>query len=323
MKLAKEACMKRIQRCGVVPVATIDEAEKAAPLAEAMLAGGIDVIEVTFRTDAAPDAIRLISRDCPDMLIGAGTVTSVEQCVQAVERGANFIVCPGFDEVVVSWCAEREIPVLPGCVTPSEILAAQRLGVEVLKFFPADICGGAAAMKALSGPFPHVRFIPTSGVNINNAADYIRCPFIYAVGGSWVCPRDAIRNGDFERITALCAETRKRILGFDIGHIGINCGGPEESEDICSFFLEAFDFEYKPGSGSSDFSSDRIEIKKAGGKGTHGHLAISTNRIECAIGEMERRGIALTDERVYKNGRLIAVWLRDEVGGFAIHLLEK
>ena len=321
MRPDKTACMDKIRKCGVVPVATIDDSGKAADLARAMLRGGIDVIEVTFRTAAAADAIRAISESCPDMLVGAGTVLTMEQCRRALDCGAAFIVSPGFDPEIVGWCVENGVPVVPGCVTPTEITAAMRLGLEVVKFFPYDVMGGLAAMKTLSGPFPGIRFIPTSGINMDNVASFIRAPYVFAAGGSWSCPKDAIRSGDFARITALCAETRKRVLGFELGHIGINCGGAEESREICLAFASAFGFEYRPGEGSSDFASGQIEVKKSGGKGRCGHLAIVTNSIDCAIGEMEKRGIALSGERVYENGKLIAAWLRDEIGGFAVHLM--
>lgn len=321
----QKAVMERIQQSGVVPVAVIDEAARAVPLAQAMLAGGVDVVEVTFRTAAAPDSIREISRHCPDMLVGAGTVLTLEQCRLAVESGAQFIVSPGFSRTIVTWCVEHEIPVVPGCVTPTEITQALECGINVVKFFPSNICGGLAAMKALSGPFADVKFIPTSGVNAGNVAEFVSAPFVYAAGGSWVCPRDDIAAGNFEKITGLCADTRKKILGFEIGHVGINCSGAEASREICMALQQAFDFTYKPGTGSSDFASSEIEVKKHSGRGTHGHLAVATNSLPCAVAEMRKRGVPLdeTSWTYNKKGQLIAVFLKEEIGGFAIHLLQK
>lgn len=321
----EKAVMEQIEQSGVVPVAVIDEASRAVPLAQAMLAGGVDVVEVTFRTAAAPDSIRQISRCCPDMLVGAGTVLTLEQCQLAVACGARFIVSPGFNRSVVTWCVEHGIPVVPGCVTPTEITEALECGIDVVKFFPSNICGGLSAMKALSGPFAGVKFIPTSGVNAGNVAEFVAAPFVFAAGGSWVCPRDDIMAGNFEKITGLCADTRKRILGFAIGHVGINCAGSEASREICMALQRAFDFEYRPGSGSSDFASSQIEVKKHSGRGTHGHLAVSTNSLPCAAAEMRKRGIPL-DETSWtcdKQGRRIAVFLKEEIGGFAIHLLQR
>ena len=145
--------MNRLIMAGIVPVVVIDDAKDAVPVAEAMLAGGINVMEITFRTAAAPDAIKAVVDNCPDMLVGAGTVITLEQCKKAVEMGAKFIVSPGFDAEVVKWCVDNGVAITPGCVTPSEIMAAMKLGLNVVKFFPANVYGGLSAMKALSGPF--------------------------------------------------------------------------------------------------------------------------------------------------------------------------
>ena len=201
----------RLARAGVVPVGVLEHAKDAVPTAKAMAAGGIDVMEITFRTAAAADSIKAVSENCPEMLVGAGTVITLEQCKKAVESGAKFIVAPGFDEEVVRWCVENNVPVTPGCVTPTEIMAAMKLGLKVVKFFPAGVYGGLSAMKALSGPFGGIKFIPTGGVNAQNLAEYISAPFIHAVGGSWVCPKADISAGNFEKITALCREAHATV----------------------------------------------------------------------------------------------------------------
>ena len=201
----------RLARAGVVPVVVLEHAKDAVSTAMAMAAGGIDVMEITFRTAAAADSIRAVSENCPEMLVGAGTVITLEQCKKAVASGARFIVAPGFDEEVVRWCVENNVPVTPGCVTPTEIMAAMKLGLKVVKFFPAGVYGGLSAMKALSGPFGGIKFIPTGGVNAQNLAEYISAPFIHAVGGSWVCPKADISAGNFEKITALCREAHATV----------------------------------------------------------------------------------------------------------------
>ena len=205
--------LTRLARAIVVPVVVLDEAKDAIPTAKAMLEGGVDVMEITFRTAAAPDAIKAVSENCPNMLVGAGTVLNLEQCKLAVAMGAKFIVSPGFDAEVVSWCVENGVAVTPGCVTPTEIMAAIKLGLHVVKFFPANVYGGLNAMKNLSAPFVGIKFLPTGGVNAANIKEYIDAPFIHAVGGSWVCPKDAIKAGDFGKITALCAEARANAQG--------------------------------------------------------------------------------------------------------------
>ncbi len=203
--------LERFSRAGIVPVVVIDHAADALPTARALLDGGVDVMEITFRTEAAPEAIRAVAEGCPEMLVGAGTVVTLDQCRQAVEAGAKFIVAPGYDEEAVSWCVDQGIPVLPGCVTPTEIMAAMKHGLKVLKFFPAGVYGGLSAMKALSGPFKGVKFVPTGGVGPQNAGEYGAAPFIHAVGGSWVCAQDDIASHQFQRITQLCREARQAL----------------------------------------------------------------------------------------------------------------
>ena len=200
--------MEKMAASVVVPVVVLDNAKDAVPTAKALALGGVDVMEITFRTAAAADSIKAVSEQCTEVLVGAGTVITLEQCKTAVSCGAKFIVAPGFDEEVVRWCVERQIPILPGCVTPTEIMAARKLGLRVVKFFPAGVYGGLKAMKALSGPFGDIKFVPTGGVNGENIAEYIAAPFIQAVGGSWICTKADIAAGNFEKITALCKEAR-------------------------------------------------------------------------------------------------------------------
>ena len=201
--------LERLRNAGVVPVVVLERAEDAVPAARAMLAGGMDVMEITFRTAAAAEAIRNVAAECPEMLVGAGTVLTVEQCEKAVALGAKFIVSPGFDAEIVDWCVERGVAVAPGCVTPTEIMAALKRGLSVVKFFPAGIYGGLKAMKALAAPFGQVKFIPTGGVSADNLAEYAAAPFVHAVGGSWLCPKADVAAGNFARIAELCAQSRR------------------------------------------------------------------------------------------------------------------
>ena len=205
--------LERLRNAGVVPVVVLERAKDAVPAARAMLAGGVDVMEITFRTAAAAEAIRNVAAECPEMLVGAGTVLTVEQCEKAVALGAKFIVSPGFDAEIVDWCVERGVAVAPGCVTPTEIMAALKRGLSVVKFFPAGIYGGLKAMKALAAPFGQVKFIPTGGVSADNLAEYAAAPFVHAVGGSWLCPKADVAAGNFARIAELCAQSRRIVDG--------------------------------------------------------------------------------------------------------------
>lgn len=315
--------LSRLAAAGVVPVVVLDNAADAVPTAKAMVAGGIDVMEITFRTAAAADSIRAVAAEVPEMLVGAGTVLNLEQCKLAVECGAKFIVSPGYDEETVAWCVENGVAVTPGCVTPTEIMAALKHGLKVVKFFPANVYGGLSAIKALSGPFVGLKFIPTGGVNQQNLAEFVSNPSIHAVGGSWVCPKADIAAHNFDKITQLCAEARRGVMGFELAHVGINCESADESRAVCEELEKAFDFEVKTGN-SSNFASTGVEVMKSMYLGKNGHLAVRTNKIETAIAELTKRGFAVDmDTAKYKGDRMVAVYLKNEIGGFAVHLLQK
>ncbi|MCQ2428895.1 MAG: bifunctional 4-hydroxy-2-oxoglutarate aldolase/2-dehydro-3-deoxy-phosphogluconate aldolase [Clostridia bacterium] len=180
--------------CRVVPVVVIKELSETLPLLSALNEGGVPCAEITFRTACAPDAIRLAVKSFPDMCIGAGTVINEAQAREAIACGARFIVSPGLSEAVARVCDEAQVPYLPGCVTPTEIMAALELGITTVKFFPADVYGGLKAIKALSGPFPQVKFLPTGGVDLSNLAEFLANPKIAAVGGSFLCKGDIREN---------------------------------------------------------------------------------------------------------------------------------
>ena len=205
--------MQRLANSIVVPVVVLEKVEDAVPTAKAMAAGGVDTMEITFRTACAPQCIKAVAENCPEVLVGAGTIVNLEQCKLAVEMGAKFIVSPGFSEEVVAWCVENGISVAPGCVTPTEIMGALKYGLKMVKFFPANVYGGLNAMKNLSAPFVGLKFLPTGGVNAGNIKEYIDASFIHAVGGSWVCPKADIAAGNWEKITQLCLEARKAAKG--------------------------------------------------------------------------------------------------------------
>lgn len=314
--------MGRLCRMGVVPVVVLEDRKDAVPLAAALSDGGIPCAEVTLRTAAGLDAIEEMAAD-GRVLVGAGSVRTLENCKDALSAGAKFIVSPGLNAKIVEHCLERDIAVLPGCVTPTEIMQAMELGLDTVKFFPAGVYGGLSAMKALSGPFPTMRFVPTGGINAANLGEYLAAPFIAAVGGSWLCAKADVAAGDFGRITRLCREARQTMLGYELAHIGINTADAAASRAVCDAFAAAFDLPVKEG-GSSNFVTPAIEVMNSPYLGTSGHIAIRTNSIMRAAADLEARGCALNWESAkYKNGRLVAVYLEREIGGFAIHLLQK
>lgn len=309
----KKETLSTLALYGIIPVAVIDDAKDAAPTAKAMLAGGIGAMEITFRTPAAADAIKAVSDSCPDMLIGAGTVVTLEQCQRAIDMGARFIVSPGLDMDVVQWCIEHDIVIIPGCITPSEIMTAMKLGLKVVKFFPANIYGGLQAMKALSGPFAGIKFVPTGGINAQNVGEYIAAPFIHAVGGSWICPRADIAAGNFEKITALCAGSRQSLLGYEVAHIGINAGSSCTVQTAADTFGSAF-----------DFVSNTAEVANNQDPSKQGHLVVRTNRLSIAIADLKKKGFQVDIATARYTGEQMAeVCLKDEIGGFSIHLLQR
>ncbi len=203
-----EKMQEQLQKLGVVPVVVLNDAKDALPLAKALVEGGLPCAEVTFRTDAAEESIRQMSQEYPSMLVGAGTVLTIEQVKRAVGAGAKFIVSPGFDPEIVDYCLEQNIPVFPGCITPSEVAQAVKRGLKVVKFFPAEQFGGVATIKALAAPYTMVKFMPTGGVSAKNLKDYLSCDKIVACGGSWMVKGDLIQAGAFDKI---CEMTKKAV----------------------------------------------------------------------------------------------------------------
>jgi len=195
-----EVITNKITELGVVPVIAIDNAEDATPLAQALTTGGLPCVEITFRTPAAEEAIRIISQQYPAMLVGGGTVLTIAQARKAIQAGANFIVTPGLDPEVVSFCQQMEIPVFPGVMTPTELQQALNLGCTVMKFFPAEAAGGIPFLQALSGPFKQVQFIPLGGISPANLGEYLALPQVLAVGGTWLAKQEQITAGDFAGI---------------------------------------------------------------------------------------------------------------------------
>lgn len=197
---------ERFYDYAVVPVVVLNDADDAVPLADALIKGGLPCAEVTFRTDAAEESIRRICESFPDMLVGAGTVLTTKQVERAYKAGAKFIVSPGFDSEIIDYCISIGLPVLPGCITPSEIAQAVKRGLKVVKFFPAEQSGGVAMIKAMAAPYSMVKFMPTGGISTKNLADYLSCDKILCCGGSWMVKEDLIKSGSFDKITDMTRE---------------------------------------------------------------------------------------------------------------------
>ena len=202
---------EQFEQLGVVPVVVLDDAKYAEPLAKALCEGGLPCAEVTFRTAAAEESIRIMAEKYPDMLVGAGTVLTIDQVDRAVGAGAKFIVSPGFDPEIVDYCISKNIPIFPGCVTPSEVAQAVKRGLKVVKFFPAEQFGGVATIKALAAPYTMVKFMPTGGVNLKNLKDYLSFNKIIACGGSWMVKKDLVQAEKFDEIKEIVADAVKLV----------------------------------------------------------------------------------------------------------------
>ena len=315
--------LKSLSQIGIVPVIAIEDANKAVPLAKALVAGGLPAAEVTFRTAAGEEAIRQIAIHCPEVVVGAGTILNVEQCKRAIDAGARYIVSPGYNEDVVAYCIEQNVPVLPGCVNASDMTRAVNAGLKIVKFFPAEQSGGVAFLKGLAPVFP-LQFMPTGGVNTKNMMDYLSFDRIIACGGTWMVKKDLIEGEKWDEITAICKDAVKTMLGFELRHVGLNCADAAEAERCAKMFCTLFGFDYLPGN-SSDFAGTAVECMKAPFRGEHGHIAIATNSVFRAEARLSAAGFAFEEStrKVDKKGNTKAIYLKDSIGGFAVHLVQK
>ena len=316
--------IEEISKIGIVPVIALDDAKDAEPLAKALCDGGLPCAEVTFRTAAAEESIRIMAEKFPQMLVGAGTVLTPEQADKAVAAGAKFIVSPGLNPKVVAHCVSKNIPIVPGTSNPSDVEQAIEQGLSVVKFFPAEAAGGLAMIKAMSAPYTSVKFMPTGGINADNLNEYLAFNKIIACGGSWMVKKDLVTAGDFDKITALTREAVTKMLGFEVAHIGINEDSEEAALNTAKAFDAMFGFASKNGN-SSVFAGKGIEVNKSKGRGTHGHIAVSTNSVDRAVYHLERQGIEFDHDSAKKDekGSLKVIYLKGEFSGFAVHLVRK
>ncbi len=313
---------KRLYEVGIVPVIKIDNASKAVPLAHALTEGGLPAAEITFRTPQAKDAIRAIADACPDMLLGAGTVLTPEQADEAKRAGAHFVVSPGLNPRVVRHCQKIGMPILPGCSNPSDIETALELGLDTVKFFPAEAAGGLPMLKAMAAPYGSIRFMPTGGLNENNILTYLSFDKVIACGGSFMVKDEYIRNGEFDKIRELTGRAVQRMLGFQIRHVGINSENASAAAALVKSFAP-FGLDIHENDGSYFLNSD-LEILKQKGRGKNGHIAIGTNFIKRAEAYLSAKGIRFIEEskNYDADGNYTVVFLDGEFGGFAVHLLQ-
>ena len=316
--------LNKISGVGIIPVIKIEDIQSAVPLAKALVDGGILIAEITFRAAEADKAIKKIKNAFPDMIVGAGTVLNTDQVKAAQECGAQFVVSPGFNRKTVEYCCDIGMLIIPGCTTASEIEQAIELDLDVVKFFPAEQSGGIDKMKALSGPFGNIKFIPTGGIDINNLAAYLKFDKVVACGGSFMVKEDFIKNREWDRITTLSKQAVDIILGFEIGHVGINANDEKEAMSIANLFGSVLNLPLKAGH-SSVFAGNAVEVMKTPYLGRNGHIGIKTNSVFRAKYHLENRGMKFNQnsEKYDAKGKLTAVYLEQEIAGFAVHLMQK
>lgn len=316
--------LQKLSLAGLVPVIAIDDANDAVPLCKALSDGGLPVAEITFRTAAAEEAIRKVHEALPDVLLCAGTVLTTDQVDRAVNAGAAAIVSPGLNPEVVRYCLSKGIPVCPGTANPSDLEVALSLGLKAVKVFPAEAIGGIKLIKSMAAPYGDLKFMPTGGINENNMLDYLAFDKILCCGGSWMVPKDAIAAKDWAKITALTRSAVDKMLGFELRHIGINSGDPEQAMKDAKLLSSLLGWEIKDGN-SSIFCGTGFEMMKKPFRGTHGHIAIGCTSVARAKWHLEQRGFVFEDESTasVKNGKMVAIYLKDEIAGFAVHLVQK
>lgn len=314
---------KKIHDIGIVPVIALEKVEDAAPLAKALCAGGLPVAEVTYRTDAAHDAMIEMRKACPEMIIGAGTVTNRAQVDSALDAGAEFIVSPGFNADTVAYCQEKGVPILPGTSNAADLEMALNYGLNVVKFFPAEQLGGLKMIKALAAPYNKMKFMPTGGIKENNVNDYLNDPVILACGGTWMIDKKAIAEKDFGKIEELTRNAVKAMLGLKIKHVGINSEN-DNGAGLAKSFAKLFGGEVRETS-KGWFGSDFVEIMDESHPfGKHGHIGVQVNNVDRAKRYFESQGYQFDESTASydEKGNLKFIYFKDEIGGFAVHLVK-
>lgn len=314
--------IQRLYEIGVVPVVAVDSTRQALELAGILKENGLSGMEITLRTEAAAAAIAAVKRHLPEMLVGAGTIHSPLDAGRAVDAGADFIVMPGFREDTVRFCMEKGVLILPGCDSTLALEQATALGLSAVKLFPAEASGGALKIKALHGPYPTVRFMPTGGVTAENMQDYLALENVFAVGGTWLAPKELLREGRFDEIGLLVREAVRRVHGMHLKHLGINCTDPpaawtaaKEFARLCAVGTTEFE--------KSILAGSEFELVKTPFWGKHGHICIGVRNLERTYHYLKRQGYRFREETAARreDGSMQAIYLVDEIGGFAIHFL--
>ncbi|SJZ41708.1 bifunctional 4-hydroxy-2-oxoglutarate aldolase/2-dehydro-3-deoxy-phosphogluconate aldolase [Anaerorhabdus furcosa] len=315
--------LQELSNIGIIPVIRIDNPSDTLPMINALNKGGINCAEITFRSEHAKQAISDISKTYPEILVGAGTVLTIQQAQEAIEAGAKFIISPGLNEEVVKWCIDHDVLIIPGISTASEIEKAMTLGLDTVKFFPAESSGGAKRIKDLSAPYTKMHFIPTGGINQNNMHDYLSLPCVDAIGGSFMLPQELIDSKNWDGIEAKAKEAITSLLNYRLIHIGINTNSKDDASKYATLLSTCFGFKLyeKP---KSTFAGEGFELLNAPGPGDHGHIAIYTPYPERAIYQLAKLGINVLEDTITRNKKTSKInfaYLDLDIAGFKFHLI--
>lgn len=312
-----------VESAGILPVINITDMETAVPLAQTLVNSGIPAIEVTLRNERSLEAISVIRKAFPNMGILAGTILSVAQAKEALKAGADGFVMPGYDDEIVDFAVKNNIPIVPGCVTAADIQKGVKKGLKVFKFFPAEQCGGVAALKLLSGPFKGIKFVPTGGINYDNLGEYLKNDFIAACGGSYMADAKTLKEKDFEKIAANCKRAMDISLGFKLAHIGINNDSDTEAYKTAEVLASMFGFNVRKCSGST-FAGTAVECMNNHRFGEKGHIGFSTNSMKRAMAYLAAKGIEFDESSIKRdaNGNITCIYFKEDVAGFALHIVK-
>ena len=315
---------ERIGEYGIVPLVTLDDPNDAVPLARALVEGGIPIAEVTFRTAAGGESIKRMAKEVPEIIVGSGTVHTVDQAKETVDNGGKFVITPGFNAKVVEWCVNNNVPVCPGTVVPSDIEEAMNYGLKVVKFFPAEAYGVINTIKNLAAPFSGIKFVPTGGVGLHNLREYLDLPNVAAVGGSFVPPAKMVKEKDWEGIVKTCKEINNKVFDFTVGHVGINANTADNATKVTDRIAELFESD-KRETPIAFFSGNLVEVMKVPFVGTHGHICVDTCDLKRAMAMLERKGVEFDEENRFfdAKGNLVTAYMKEEIGGFAFHIRQR
>ncbi len=309
---------KKISSIGIIPVITLDDISDAAPLAQALCKGGLPIAEVTYRTPCAHDAMIAMKKNCPEIIIGAGTILTKEQVDSALNAGAEFIVSPGLNPEIVKYCQSKKIPIIPGCSNASDIEIALSLGLDTEKNFPAEPLGGLSMIKALSAPYTQMNFIPTGGINANNINEYLRFDKIIACGGTWMIDKAALKNKDFSKIEVLTREAVNTMLNIQIKEVRINSSNQDDP------FSQQLEKEVK-GYHKDFFESHFIKVvNEESSLITQGSILMGVNSVQLAKYYFEAVGYTFDDSTIDidQNGHIKSIYFKKNICGFSIQLIK-